>query len=105
MIKEKLQQDIKEALKAGNSDKRTTLGLVMSAIKNKELEKRTKLSKSGVESDKLESESALTDEEVMKHVSEFDERGFQDMPPWLQQEMQVRGYTFGPRPPTKQERI
>ncbi len=53
MIKEKLQQEVKEALKAGDSKKRTLLGMVLSAIKNKELDKK----------------SELTDEEVVAAIS------------------------------------
>lgn len=43
MLKEKLQQDVKDALKSGDGKKRTVLGMVMSAIKNKEIEKRSEL--------------------------------------------------------------
>lgn len=43
MIKDKLQQEMKDALKSGNSQKRTLLGMVLSAVKNKEIEKRTEL--------------------------------------------------------------
>lgn len=44
MLKEKLQQDIKDALKSGDSKKRMVLGMVLAAIKNKEIEKRGELS-------------------------------------------------------------
>jgi uncharacterized protein YqeY len=44
MLKEKIQQDIKDALKSGDSKKRMVLGMVSAAIKNKEIEKRTELS-------------------------------------------------------------
>jgi len=43
VLKDKLQQDMKDALKSGNSQKRTLLGMAMSAIKNKEIEKRSEL--------------------------------------------------------------
>lgn len=43
MLKEKIQQDIKDALKSGNSQKRMVLGMVMSAVKNKEIEKHGEL--------------------------------------------------------------
>ena len=46
LLKEKLQADVKEALKAGNSQKRTLLGMVLAAVKNREFDKRAKLSKS-----------------------------------------------------------
>lgn len=69
MLKEKLQADVKEALKAGNSQKRTLLGMVMSAIKNREFDKRAKLSKTGTDADKLEEASKLNDEEVIETIS------------------------------------
>ncbi len=43
MLKDKLQQDMKDALKSGNSQKRTLLGMAISSIKNKEIEKRGEL--------------------------------------------------------------
>ena len=53
MLKEKIQQDVKDALKSGNSKKRMVLGMVLSAIKIKEIEKH----------------SELTDDEVMAVIS------------------------------------
>lgn len=44
MLKEKLQADVKDALKSGDSKKRMVLGMVLAAIKNKEIEKRSELS-------------------------------------------------------------
>lgn len=44
MLKEKIQQDVKDALKSGNSQKRMVLSMVISAVKNKEIEKRSELS-------------------------------------------------------------
>ena len=43
MLKEKLQNDMKEAMKAGDALRRMVLSLVLSAVKNKEIEKRSKL--------------------------------------------------------------
>ena len=43
MLKEKLQQDLKDALKSGDSRKRMVLGMVIAAVKNKEIEKRSEL--------------------------------------------------------------
>jgi uncharacterized protein len=57
MLKAKFQNDIKEALKSRNAQKRLVLGLVLSAIKNKEIEKRGK----GNESD-------ITDDEVLSVI-------------------------------------
>lgn len=69
MLKEKLQADMKEAMKAGNAIKRLVLSLVNSAIKNKELGKRAKFSKSGADIGKLDELSKLTDEEVLEVIS------------------------------------
>ncbi len=44
MLKEKLQQEMKDALKSGDSQKRTLLGMVLASIKNKEIEKKSELS-------------------------------------------------------------
>src|SRR3989344_479531 len=65
MLKESLQQDMKEAMKSGNAVKRMVLSLVQSAVKNKELEKRAKFSKAGASADKLEELSRMSDEEIM----------------------------------------
>ena len=65
MLKESLQQDMKDAMKSGNAVKRMVLSLVQSAVKNKELEKRAKFSKAGAEADKLEELSRMSDEEIM----------------------------------------
>jgi len=48
MLKEKLQQEMKDALKSGNSKKRTLLGMVLSAVKNKEIEKKGELAEEDV---------------------------------------------------------
>ena len=53
MLKEKIQQDVKDALKSGDTRKRMVLGMVMAAIKNKEIEKH----------------GELTDEEVVAVIS------------------------------------
>ena len=69
MLKEKLQSDVKEALKSGNSQKRMVLGMVLSAVKNREFEKRAKLSKTEQDTAKLEEMSHLNDEEVVEVIS------------------------------------
>lgn len=66
MLKEKLKEDVKSALKAGDIGRRTTLSTLLSAVKNKELEKRSKLAKSGTPADQLDSSSELTDEEIIE---------------------------------------
>ena len=65
MLKEKLKQDMIGALKSGDSSRRTLLGMVMSSIKNKELEKRGKLIKTVTDPVQLEAESQLTEQETM----------------------------------------
>lgn len=68
-LKDKLQNDFKESLKSGNSRKRMVLGMVLTAIKNKEFEKRTKLSKTEKDIAKLEEQSKLNDEEIIEVFS------------------------------------
>ncbi len=69
MLKEKLQQDLKDALKSGDSQKRTVIGMVLAAIKNREFEKRTKLSKTEQDISKLEEQSKLNEEEIIETIS------------------------------------
>ncbi|SRR6266498_280680 len=69
MLKDKLQDELKTSLKSGDSVRRLTLGMVLAAVKNKELEKRNKLSKTGVAPDQLESQSVLNDDEVLEVVA------------------------------------
>ena len=69
LLKEKLQSDIKEALKAGNAEKRMVLSMVMSAVKNREFDKRARLSKSETDPAKLEEASKLNDEEIIEVLS------------------------------------
>ena len=66
MLKDKIKEDVKSALKAGDTARRTTLSTLLSAVKNKELEKRSRLAKSGTPADQLDSASALSDEEVIE---------------------------------------
>lgn len=65
MLKDKLKEDMKNALKSGDSARRTLIGMVMASIKNKELEKRGKLIKTITDPVKLEAESQLTEQETM----------------------------------------
>ena len=55
-LKEKITQDLKDALKSGDSFKRDTLRLLDSAIKNAEIEKKKR-------------EEGLSDEEILEVVS------------------------------------
>ena len=77
MLKDKLNTDVKEALKAHDSQRRMVLGMVLSAVKSRELDKRGKLSKSHSTSSgqaepdvaKLEEASKLNDEEIVEVLS------------------------------------
>ncbi len=68
MLREKIDQDYKEFFKAKDEARVSTLRMLLAAIKNKELEKRTKLSKSEPV-EKLEELSKLNDEEIIGVVS------------------------------------
>ncbi|MDP2704738.1 MAG: GatB/YqeY domain-containing protein [bacterium] len=54
-LKEKLQNDLKETLKSGDTEKRDTLRLLLSAVSNREIENKGR-----------GKEGALTDEEVVE---------------------------------------
>jgi len=69
MLKEQLKNDLKEALKAGDSKRRTVIGMVMSVIKNRELDKRGKLMKGGADAATVDAASELTDEEIIDALS------------------------------------
>jgi uncharacterized protein len=69
-LKEQIKNDIKEAMKAGDAQRKTVLGMLSSGIKNRELEKRSKLIKGGVtDAAVADKESELSDEEVIESVS------------------------------------
>ena len=70
-LKEKTKEDLKTALKEGKEIEVSTLRLLLSAIFNKEKEKRYKLSKQKPEFEEkdLEKESQLVDEEVIEVIS------------------------------------
>jgi|TARA_R100000501_G_C2611832_1_gene106260 hypothetical protein len=46
----------------------------------------------------------MTDEEVMAYLAEYDEQGFEAMPDWLKQELQVRDLPIPRREPTDLEK-
>lgn len=56
------------AMKAGDAIKRSTISLMLSVIKNRELEKRGRLAKSGTELSRIEAASELTDEEIIEAI-------------------------------------
>ncbi|MDO8443768.1 MAG: GatB/YqeY domain-containing protein [Candidatus Azambacteria bacterium] len=68
-IKDKINEDIKTAFKSGAKEEVSTLRFLSSVIKNKELEKRARLSKENKDAAELEKLSELSDEEVTGVVS------------------------------------
>lgn len=68
-LKDQLKEDMKAALKSGDANKRTLLGMVISAIKNKELEKRGKLLKTITDPAELDAQSQLNDEETQAVIA------------------------------------
>lgn len=68
-LKEKINQDFKEALKSKEALKVSVLRMVNSSVKNREMDKRAKLMKSGISDDTLEQESQLNDEEILYVLS------------------------------------
>lgn len=69
MLKQQLQKDLNESLKSGNQLKRLVLGMLMTAIKNRELVKRQQLSKTISDTTELEKQSQLKDEEIVETVA------------------------------------
>ena len=69
-LKEKLQQDLNSALKNHEDLKRVVLGSLLSAVHNKEIEKRTVKAREAPSSstEELEKASELTDEEITKAI-------------------------------------
>lgn len=68
MLKEKLQKDLTDSLKSGDQIKRLTLGILITSIKNKELLKRTALSKANTDPTKLQEQSQLSDDEIIETI-------------------------------------
>lgn len=68
MLKDKINQNYKEAFKAKKELEVSVLRMLQTAIKNKEIEKRGKLSKTEKIED-LEKLSELTDEEIIAVIS------------------------------------
>ncbi|MBI4117193.1 MAG: GatB/YqeY domain-containing protein [Parcubacteria group bacterium] len=69
-LKEKIQEDLNSALKNREDLKRLVLGSLLSAIHNKEIEKRTARAREAPSSgtEELEKASELTDEEIAKAI-------------------------------------
>ena len=68
-LKEKIQADIKKAMREKNQLKVSVLRMLTAVVFNKEKERRAKLSKSEEELEKLDEMSKLTDEEILEAVS------------------------------------
>jgi len=68
-LKEKINQDFKEAFKAKEELKVSVLRMLSSSLKNKEMDKRAKLVKAGTQDEvELAKESQLSDEEVLTAI-------------------------------------
>jgi hypothetical protein len=67
-LKDTINEDIKSAMKSGLNNEASVLRFLNSAIKNKELEKRNRLSKEGRPLAELEKLSELVDEEVINVI-------------------------------------
>ncbi len=69
-LKERISEDLKAAFKGGSGDVVSTLRFLNSVIKNKELEKRTRLSKEEKNKvEELEKLSELNDDEIIAVIS------------------------------------
>ncbi|MEK7579895.1 MAG: GatB/YqeY domain-containing protein [Patescibacteria group bacterium] len=70
MLKEKIKQDLNAALKAREELKRIVLSSLLSAIHNKEIEKRTAKAKESpqLSIEELAKASELSDEEITKVI-------------------------------------
>ncbi len=74
-LKTTIEDDCRRALKENESARLSTLRMALAALKNREIEKRTRLSKSGMSGEELEEGSVLTDEETLGVIrSEFKKR-------------------------------
>ena len=67
-LKEKIQDDLKTALKDGKAAEVSVLRMLLAALANRETEKRTKIwkQKPELKTEELEKESQLTDEETVE---------------------------------------
>lgn len=100
MLKEQLKKEQIAAMKAGDQLKKTVLGGLLAAIKNKELHKRGQLASSMAEAVKLEEASQLHDEEILEvimgevkkrkdSIEQFRAGGREDLVQREQQEMAI----------------
>jgi len=68
VLQEQIKKELTESLKSGDQLKRLVLGTLLTAIKNRELSKRTHLSKDVTDTIELEKQSRLNDEEVLEVI-------------------------------------
>jgi hypothetical protein len=64
-LKQQIQSELKEAMKSKDALLLGVLRMALTAVKNKEIEKRMKMAKSGEAEEKLNELSQLTDEEMI----------------------------------------
>ncbi|MDO8492166.1 MAG: GatB/YqeY domain-containing protein [bacterium] len=69
MLKQQLQNELNLALKEKDQLKRLVLGMVMTAVKNRELAKRQQLSKTINDVGELEKQSQLSDEVIIEVIA------------------------------------
>ena len=69
MLKQQLQKELTDSLKSGDQLKRLVLGALLTAIKNRELNKRSQLSKTVFDKAELEEKSKLDDGEILEVVA------------------------------------
>ncbi len=69
MLQEEIKKSLNESLKSGDQLRRLVLGTLLTAIKNRQLTRRTQLSKTVTDTAELEKQSQLNDEEVLEVVA------------------------------------
>src|SRR3989344_1024603 len=69
-LKDRIKDDMKTAMKAGDSVARSTLTMLLSVIQNRELEKRSRLMKAGATKEEdVAMQSLLSDDEIISAIS------------------------------------
>lgn len=69
MLKEKILENLKEAVKKKEMPKITALRFLLSILQNQEIEKKTKLRNEGLAVEEIEKKGKLSDEEVASTIS------------------------------------
>lgn len=64
-----LKDELKAAMKAGDTLRRSVIGLILSVAKNRSLEKRMKMVKGGATTEAADAESVLSSDELMDVVA------------------------------------